>query len=375
MNSTKYLRTTVVGILAWLAMAPAIAQDSAVLNPQLGTWQLYFKNPDTEQWVTKSYEARTAIEPRIQTHLQWSGAQFQYRYQISNSRSAKQNISVIRVWGIPLIYPVPNLPPIVADIKIDPEAEFHQHWAQLIAKKKFYDEILKPPKGWSGDLRTDEKVSQTSFVWTPGLKDTDSIGILPGQTERGFTVLRPELPGVARTYLQGRIAEPWGLDNLPDTPFWSQKIDEIQDQDYVLVPVLAPIIVIPSPFNSAELARRIKTHVQTWVKYGHISADALIRLNRQFDVLIPALEGNNKPAIRSASFELFKELFVHHHGLDHYKLGQDDDDQFDLPLRLRHGGQNPGQQAESPPVEVQRIAARALAFDLRYLLTRVELGR
>ena len=165
------------------------------------------------------------------------------------------------------------------------------------------------------------------------------------------------------------------MDTLPNTSFWRQKIEEIQDQDYVLVPVLAPIIVIPSPFDGAELARRIRVHVQTWVKYGHISSDALIRLNRQLDVLIPALEGKNKPAIRSAAFELYKELFGHHHGLDHYKLGQDNDVQFDVPLRRRYGPHNVGQQAEPPQVEVQRIAARALSFDLRYLLTRVELGR
>lgn len=229
--------------------------------------------------------------------------------------------------------------------------------------------MIKAPKGWSAGLRVDEKEGQTSFVWSPGLKDTDPDGIEPSRSQGGFTVLRPELPGVARTYLQGSIEEPWGLDELPETPFWTAKVDEIEAQDYLLVPVLAPVIPVPNPYNGAELARRLKAHVQTWLKYGHINADVLTRLNRQFDVLIPALEISNKQSVRATVAAIRKECADLHHDLDDAKAGEDDDDHDAAALP-----RTSTQRSAAPALTLDRVAARALMFNLRYLVDRMDSG-
>lgn len=160
---------------------------------------------------------------------------------------------------------------------------------------------------------------------------------------------------------------------MPDTPFWSQKIDEIQDRDFMLVAILAPVIAVPTPYNSAELARRIRSHVQTWPKYGHMDAAVLDRVNRQFDVLIPALEGNNKPTADVAIFELFKEAFSHNRGLSNRKLDEDDEDQATTPLVRRFINPSAVEaRTTSPPVQLDRVAARSLAFNLTYLLIRMQ---
>lgn len=365
-------------ILLVLLLGPGLAhsQDSAVFDAQQNAWKLYYQDPETEQWVSKSYIQQNAIKPSIKSAVQASGSQYVYHYRVSNQRDAKQTIDVFRIWGIPLVYAIPDLPPVTANIRTDNDKWTQQNWVQLTAKEKFESSVVKAPKGWSAGLRVDEKEGQTSFVWTPGLKDTDPDGIAPGKTQDRFTVIRQELPGVARAKLTGSTEEPWGLDNLPETPFWSQKIDEIQALDYVLVPVLAPVIPVPSPYNGAELARRIKAHTQTWLKYGHVSADVLDRLNRQFDVLIPALEGNNKATVRAAAIEMFKEVFGHHRGLTHHKLGEDDEDQAAEALPHRQEDRT-GTTASTvgQPVTVDRVAARALAFNLMYLLARMEKER
>lgn len=368
------IRLAMATLLAGLGVANA--QDSAVFDAQQGTWRLYYQDTETAQWVSKTYVQQNAIKPSIITVLRWNGQQFSYHYRVNNRRDAKQAIDTIRIWGIPLVYPVPDLPPITADIKKDTEGWTHQNWAQLTVKRKFQNEVVKAPKGWDGGLRVDAKANQTSFVWTPGLKDTDPDGIAPGSHQNGFAVLRPELPGVARAKLTGSTEEPWGLDNLPNTPFWSQKVDEIQDQDFLLVPVLAPVIVVPQPYNGAELARRLKAHAQTWLKYGHINAEVLERLNRQFDALIPALESNNKAAARAAAIEMFEEVFGHHRGLNHHKLSEDDDNQAAEAMPTKHAGRNVTASAQpAQSAAVHRVASRALAFDLMYLLTRMEIGR
>ncbi|GKS97035.1 hypothetical protein [Acidovorax sp. SUPP2825] len=269
-----------------------------------------------------------------------------------------------------MVYDIPNLPLITSSAQTENDKWTQQYWDQLTAKRSFAQTVVKAPKGWSAGLRVDEEAGQTSFVWTLGLKDTDSHGIEPGHSQSGFTVSRAELPGVARTYLQGRIAEPWGLDGLPDTPFWTAKVDEIEELDYLLVPVLAPIIPIPNPYNAGELARRLKAHVQTWPKYGHARADTLARLNRQFDVLIPALEMKNQPTARAAVAAMRKECTDHHRDLVDAKAGEDDDTQVSVALP-----RTPAQRSATPAPALDRLAARALMFDLRYLLDRMDTVR
>jgi hypothetical protein len=354
-------------VFIYLSFGAANAQDSAVFDVQKNTWKLYYKDPETEQWVNKTYFQQNAIAPRIKTVIQANRDQWVYRYRISNLRDSKQLVDTFRIWGVPLVYTAPNLKPITA-VESDRDNWTRQYWSQLETKRVFETSVIKAPAGWSAGLRVDEKAGQTSFVWTPGLKDSDPDGIPPGKSQDGFTVTRPELPGMARAKLTGSTEEPWGLDNLPDTPFWQQKIDEIQDRDYLLVPVLAPVIPVPVPYNGAELARRLKAHVQTWLKYGHLNADMLTRINRQFDVLIPALEIGNKRTAQAAIEAMRQDCTDRHPGFRDVLIDADDDD-HDAGAMPR----TPAQRSASTPPAIDRVATRALAFNLRYILER--LGR
>ena len=357
----SFMCATALSMLA----APVFAQDSAVLNPSQGVWNLHYVDSETEKWVNKQYVQRTAIAPRVQSSVHWNGSAFQYSYSVKNAKSAKQLISIFRVWGIPQIYEVPNMPPRTANFVNENELWTAQMRAQGDAKDKFEEQVLKAPKGWSAGLRTDKEANQTSFVWTPGLKDEDPSGIEPGRLQNGFRAIRTELPGVTTAKLKGRIEEPWGLDNLPETPFWEQKKDEIQELDYLTVPVLAPIIVIPTPYNGAELARRIKTQVATWLKLGLITQDTLDRLNRGFDSLIAAQTNNNISGTRDAVKEILQEAYSHHRGLNHNKHEEDDDEHDAEPVKRK----------APATVPLNRVAARALSFDLTYLLTRAYISK
>jgi hypothetical protein len=341
------------------------AQDSAVFNAAKGTWSLYYQDAETDEWVKKEYVQQNAIAPRVQSSVRWNGSAFQYDYSVKNMRQAKQAIDLFRVWGIPLIYEAPNLPPRTADPLKDSENWQQQGWAQKAVKGKFEKQVVKAPIGWSAGLRTDKEVNETSFVWTPGLKDSDPNGIDPGRSQNGFKAIRTELPGVTTAKMTGATAEPWGLASLPKTPFWDQKADEIHDLDYLTVPVLAPIIVIPSPYNGTELARRLQTHVATWLKLGLITQDTLDRLNRGFESLIAAQTNNNIAGTHAAVREILQEAYSHHQGLNHTKNEEDDDEHDAEPVKRKAPATAP----------LNRVAARALSFDLTYLLTRAHIGK
>lgn len=355
-----------ITFLTVLSMGTLQAQDSAIFDAPKNSWHLQYQDPETMQWMRKTYAQQNAISPTIQSTIFNSQSHFVYGYRVNNRRDAKQLVDTFRIWGIPLIYQILNLPPVTASARTDPESEDKQQWAQLRVKSQFEKITIAAPRGWSAALRVDERAGQTSFVWTPGLRDTDPDGIQPGQSQEGFTVYRAELPGIARAKLTGSTDEPWGLDNLPDTPFWRGKIQEIQDRDYVLVPVLAPVIPLPSPYNAATLARSLRSHVQTWLKYGHLSPDVLATLNRQFDVLVPALEIGNRRASSSAIEAMLKECRHHHANLSNEHIGRDDDRYDAIPMHSHAAhtlaAQHPG---------IDRVAARALIFNLLYIQRRL----
>lgn len=350
-----------------LTLQTVQAQDSAIFDAGKNAWLLQYQDPETQQWVRKTYVQQNAISPAIQSAITGTtqGPWF-YRYRITNRQGAKQLVDTFRIWGLPLIYKIANLPAITASAFNNPEIEDKQHWAQLQIKRDFEKSILKAPLGWTAALRVDEQAGQTSLVWTPGLKDSDPDGIGPGRSQEGFSVVRPELPGLARAKLTGSTDEPWGLDHLPETPFWKEKIQEIQNRDYELVPVLAPVIALPNPYNAAQLARNLQTHMQTWLKYGHINTDALSRLNRQFDVLIPALSSGNKESALAAMDALIKECRDKHPDLSDANIEQDETrhDSVQIPRNTPHA--KPVQSAA-----MERIAARALIFNVRYMRTKL----
>jgi hypothetical protein len=368
-NMRKIIHLIQIGGLMVLTLGMVQAQDRASYDAAKNTWLLQYQDPETLQWVRKTYVQQNAISPAIQSTVsgQTPGT-WTYRYKITNRRDAKQLVDTFRIWGIPLIYKVPNLPEVTASAFKDPELEDKQQWAQLTAKRNFEKSILKAPGGWTAALRVDEQVGQTSLVWTPGLKDSDPDGIAIGRSQDGFMVLRPELPGVARAKLTGSTEEPWGLDHLPETPFWNHKIQEIQSRDYVLVPVLAPVIPIPKPYNAAQLARSLKAHTQTWLKHEHVNAEMQNRLNRQFDVLIPALHSGHQRLVAATIDALIQECRHHHPTLSDAMIEADDPRHEAEPKPKNSPHAMPGR-----PAAMDRIAARALIFNLRYIRARLQI--
>jgi hypothetical protein len=142
--------------------------------------------------------------------------------------------------------------------------------------------------------------------------------------------------------------------------------------------VLGPAITIPFPYNGAELAKRVKAHMQTWLEDDLITPLALNSINREFDVLIPALERGDKMGVRGSSIAIWQQLFIHHRDLNHRKFNDDDDRHESHPKRHINIARDGsviinGQSVTKEPMN--RVAARALGYNLMYMLTRSEMGR
>lgn len=345
----------------------AHAQDSATYDTLQGAWRLYYQNPETEQWVQKTYIPSNQIVPEVRSEVSWRNGQFQYEYTVKNGKAAKQLIGSMRVWSLPLAIEPTTLPALTATHE-QSELRQLQNFARWDARYEFEKSIVRRPVGWNGGLRFDTGAGKTSIAWNIGLRDTDSEGIKPGEHQSGFGIVRPELPGVARFKAEGRNPEPWVPDQLPDTEYWRGKVQEIRDQDFVLTSVIAPVIQIPAPYSGAELARRIKIHANTWVKYGHASQPMLDRFNSQFDQMIPALESGNKKQVREAFINLLTSVFQEHPGMHLGHCFEDEEKHNSKKhIRIPHAG-----SLNAPNID--RLASRILVYDLFYLLVRMEMG-
>lgn len=360
-------------------------QEYAKFDPAARTWELNFQQQSAEDdsdadWQTFRYEIRNKIRPAVRSTIHQKDGGFTYRYRVSNHRSAQQIVNYVYAWTP--ITPLPPKKPNPTGAELNASPQLMRAWQlqldqRLQEMRAMQDASLSQPEGWRRKMSFD--TAEIGFGWFPTIEPYGP-GIPPGRSAGGFEIRRPELPGATYAKMQGRVDGP-GLPTgyKPGGPV-EQAIKEIIATDQVYVPILAPTITLPVPYSTAEHARRLKVHAQTWLgdetHSPMVSTDVLNRLNRQFDALIPALEGNNKAAARAAVIEMFKEGFGHHQGLNHHKLNEDDEDQDAeaLPhkIKARAGAQ---QEPPKKPLPIHRVPARALAFNLLYLLTRMEIGR
>jgi hypothetical protein len=247
--------------------------------------------------------------------------------------------------------------------------------------KNRYDIIqsfIRQPSGWRGRVSmTDSTGIGYDFGWFSGA-DNDwakftPLSLYPGKTLQGAGLFRPELPGVGLLGMKGDTEERGRPGDFPASGPLAEKMDELEATEEITIPVLVPAVSIPVPYNGAELAKSVQKEISYWVKFGYAKQDVIDRLNRQFDVLIPALQSSNKDTARAAAYEMYKEIFSHHHRLSHHQFDYDHDEHESKPFYYKRKNGAHSQPSHEPPLH--RVAARALGTNLMYLMTRLEIGR
>jgi len=246
-----------------------------------------------------------------------------------------------------------------------PQSEYHKLYDQYLEGVAAQEKatLTAPPKWHTRwNIKHDGYIE---FGWFPSPKNDTYEGVAIGKTVNGFAITRPELPGVMFAETEGATDSRMILGGLPESGPIADAVKIMVDEDTVWTPVMVPAIAIPQPYNGAELARRIKAHTNYWLKLGLITQDTLDRLNRGFDSLIAAQTNNNISGTRAAVKEILQEAYGHHRGLNHNKHEEDDDEHDAEPLKRK----------APATVPLNRVAARALSFDLTYLLTRAYMGK
>lgn len=369
---------TQLGILSAIlisSMCAHAAADSVTRDAQTGDWIFSVTDPESNEQRTWRYVPRNQFQPRIHDALRWNGQQFEYNYRLHNDRKSKQAISFL--WVTDARMGMADIP--LRDERTITDFSTQAEWWAIgarddKAKDAYLKKFITDPKGWHGRISVGKQNIARQFGWFANAKNLSS-DLAPGQTLRGANVLRPELPGVGIAGMQGDTEERGRAGDLPDTGPLADAWNQIAANDELKVPVMVPAVVVPVPYNAAELARRLRAEISYWSALAVARPDVIDRLNRQFEVLIPALELNNKIAVRGAVQTMLIEVFGHHKGMTHRHVDEDDEDHDTEALPPK--GMSDARERKEQPAQpaLHRVAARALVFDLVYLLTREELGK
>lgn len=359
-----------------VCVSPVYAQtdkDTVRWDDRAAQWVYTLYNPgDLSRYKEVRYTPRTLIDPLVKSKVQRDKDLYEYRYRIKNGAAARQSISAVAVhapkWDAEAIKHAPltaglNGTQLVAIAR-----------AEVAAEEAFVAKTLYSPNRWEPYLNVNSP-TQVVFGWLAHY-EKNYLGIAPRTAQDGFSVLRAELPGAGWMELQGYTPDLYNAATLPRTGAVADQVEQVHRNNSADVPVLVPAIVLPKPYNGAELARRLKAHVATWPNAGLINAGSLAAVNLQLDALTNALNANDKKAAKAAAHAIMAEARKHHPDMGDSNT-DDDDDAHDSKSDKRKFISDRGtlEDVSEPGAPIHRVAVRALAFNLKYLMDRMDAGR
>lgn len=366
------LRTLMVLVVA-IGQTITLAQtdkDTVRWDDRAGQWVYILYNPaDLSRYKEERYTPRTLIEPQVNSNVRWDKDMYEYRYRVRNGDQARQSISEISVrapkWDYQI---VAGTEPVSGETH---EQALQRVRSAITRQKAFVAKTLYSPHRWKPFLNVNSP-TRVGFGWLADLQK-DYNGIAPRSSQGSFSVLRPELPGAGWMQMQGDTPNIYNAAILPQSGALVEQVTEMLANDSVWVPVMLPAIVVPKPYDAAECSRRIKAHVSTWPESGLIDATVWTALAPKLDALTAALGAKDSKAVRAAALAVLAHVRNHYVGVEEAR-GDEDDEANESKAAARQVMTARGtleKVSETMP-PMHRVAARALAFNVRYLLERME---
>ncbi len=327
-----------------------IVRDPATRDYIITYWNTEMEPPGLE---TTTYVTATKIVPAIRSRFS-SGREgdITYRYVISNGTQSKQVLGLI------------ILDPVAAVIGTRDNRGMRRGTAAdkaaRMAALRSNEAALSTPVGWDGSVafgiegRTDGSVR---IGWSSSVEH--STGLKPGSTMREFGYSSTALPGIIEAHLSGDSpVHGWSGEGPSEDSDIFQQVLEIEMHDYVSRNAAVPAIAVPVPFDAAAPLDRIRAHVSTWSGKQLLDPAFAAQLDRYMVAAANAYR-SNQPKVGKEHIESVRKLLEH----EHKYLDHDDEDNDDT---VEHKA--------ATRMTIDRLAARVLDFDLRYVLKRTEKG-
>ncbi len=345
-------------IVSLAAMMVAIAAhaypgENIVRDPATGDYVITYWNTEMEPpgLETTTFISATKIVPAIRSRFSLNrDGIIVYRYSASNGALSKQVLVHIILDPVESVIGARNN----RGMKIKTVAEKAAYMATLDAN----DAAITSSPGWKGSVnfganeRTDNSVR---VGWRASIEH--STGLKPGSAIQGFGYSSNALPGIITAEMSGDSpVHMWSGEGPPEDSAITQQLNEIEAHDFVSRNAAGPAIEVSTPFDAAILLDRVRAHVATWPGKQLLDPAYAAQLDRSMVAAANAFR-NNQPKVGREHIESLRKLLEHEHRfLDH-----DDEDNDDTP-----------EHKAATRLTIDRLAARVLDFDLRYVLKRME---
>jgi hypothetical protein len=345
---THYLQYILAMLILILApRAYGVPGESIVLDPNTGNYTItYFGYDDSgmneERTALRhaTFEPATKIDPTVQSTFKVEdGGIVAYNYRMHNGSTSRQPLVMI------LFDPISDLVSTGLVAKLE-----HGLRSNAIAENYGIDSYpINSPSGWTGGATASRmkglRVSWSSF----------KASLPAGASLNGIGFFSYDLPGIGIAQLQGDSAIREFVDEGPIGEVGDQ-LDKLVQNNFVPRNAAVPTIAVPSPFDAAILLDRIRAQVATWPGKQLLDPAFAAQLNRSMVAAANAFR-NNQPKVGKEQIESLRKMLDHEHRyLDHDDEDNDDTAEHKAATRLT----------------IDRLAARVLDFDLRYVLKRME---
>lgn len=313
---------------------PASAQDeSIVLDPDTGNYIITFRSTFPSRELHRIvFVPATKIDPLVKSKFKATdgGGTISYGYKIKNDDKAKQSLISFRFI------------------------------ASSVVKS---DQIT--PKGWYGNVLQNIGGRGVRINWHFGnLGENENKGLLPGESQNGFSIKSQDLPGIATARLSGNTPVLALPDEGPamDSEVGKQ-LNQLTANDFVPRPAAVPLIPVPSPFDAAAVLTSLQKHVkEDLVGMTLIEPVLASRLDPLFAVAIDAAQRGNAEGTRKAIKDIRHLLKREHEDVDKNDDDEAEDDDQDDKKKNQHKNKR----------LIDKLAAKVLDFDLRYVEKRVK---
>lgn len=343
---SNFLSLAIVGCFQFSSIVSAAETGEGIaFDPLTGNYTVSYlvDLDDGSKLLQKTiFEPATQIDPSVQSKLRLESAnKVMYRYTILTSSRGRQALDTVRFVFSSKIFGSQDLP-----TNISPTTE-----TKIVSILNANRMALATPMGWDGGIFPN-KAGGIRISWN----SINHGGIRPGNSLTGFGFTSVDLPGLGLVELEGlRKRRTTYAGDGPQGDV-KQQFSALRQKDFVPRNAAIPTIAIPVPFDAAVLLDRIRTHVATWPGKQLLDSTYAAQLDRYMAAAADAYRLNNTKAGKENIESVQKMLEHEHKYLDH-----DDEDNEDT-----------AEHKTATRLTIDRLAARVLNFDLRYVLRRME---
>lgn len=381
-------------VLAQESFSPEPVKSTITQLPGQDVWEIREFDLESEEVIAFRYVLQNKIDLLARSTINRDpvAQQFVYRYRLANGLRAIQNIDYFWICCVPLqvfvIPPDDPFPKKTGNTAQDEAAMLAWHkrsWAEakfVVGAGKRY---LQSPATWRPSLKQSD--GSAGYGWLALAnndipKDKRIYGMPPDIWSDSFAFARPELPSVRIAKIQGfsnndQFPGSYNIDT--DDPKLLADIEAIARADGRWLPVLAPVFPVAEPFNAAAFTRQLWSEIEDkWYRdddYSRtmLAPDVFEQLQREFQLLLIALEANNTDAAKAgiARVLAYMAQLTAPDSVTPGNAGQEQAANDTAPLPTTRAPVTDPDSADVATRSIHRVAARALVFNLAYLQKRL----